>query len=173
MNTIKNIMNGLTAWFLRTPIVNGFRDAIAKAIDDILDLFYLFRTALRWKLFHSSQIISLEHYLNDHFAIPYSVATRDADIIAGNIIWVESQNFVPFYLYNKIESRPKHYIYNKSEYPLTPPSVKTYLRQYSELLDSSSFIVWIPVAVVYDDAIVRSLIDFFKLAGKTYSIQTY
>lgn len=168
-SNIQDAANGLTGWFLRTPILNGFRNAIVKPIGDILDLFSAFRDAERWKLDHDSTIISLEQYLNFHFGIPYDPATRDADIGSGGLIWIESGNKKFLYVYNKSENRPSKIIYNKSE-SISP---NFYLNNYVEFLATNHFIVWIPVGVPYDDAIVRSLVDHFKLASKTYTIQTY
>lgn len=169
-STIKDWANGLTGWFLRTPIFNAFRDSIAKSLDDVLSLFYSFRDAEIWKLEHNSQIVYLEHYLNNWLGIGYDPATRDARIAAGEIIWIESPNTIPPYVYNKIESRPKKYLYNKTE-----SLPKMYLRNYSETLNTSLFVVWIPNAYNggFSEPVMTDLINFFKLSGKSFSLQYY
>lgn len=168
MATIKQFANGLTPWFLRTLKFNGIRDSIANEIDAIRANFNSLRDSVKWDLFHNSQIVYLEHYLNDKFGIPYSVATRDADIVSKTIIWIESKNMVPVFIFNKIEGRPPFYVYNKSE-----SQPETYLKNYSEFLSVSNFIVWVPNTLTYNETVLEKLINFFKLGGKSFQIQNY
>lgn len=172
MPLINDFANGLTPWFIRTPIFNGIRNAVMKPIDFIHDLLMAFKIDQRWILCHSSRIVDLEHFLNDYFSITYSTSSRDADIVSGLIVWIESANVITRFVYNKIEQRPKFYLYNKTE---IPPKETTYLKNFSETLNSSSFIVWIPTSLSggFSEDDLKSKIDLFKLAGKTYSIQYY
>lgn len=52
---------------------------------------------------------------------------------------------------------PRRYLYNKTEY-------------YG---GGDSFIVFVPAGVIFDTSEMKALINRYKLAGKTYSIQTY
>lgn len=168
-SNIQQAGNGLTPWFLRSPVFGAFRDVVMNVLDVLFGDFYVERDTLRKKLDTNSQIIYLEYYLNVvHFGQPYDPATRAADISGGTIVWIESANKSFLYVYNKSEGRPPRYLYNKSESLPT-----TYLNNRSEFLASNHFTVWIPVAWTFDNAIMESIIDFFKLASKTYDIQTY
>lgn len=50
---------------------------------------------------------------------------------------------------------------------------RLYLRNKIEGNAVYDFIIWVPVGVVFGEAQMRALVDLYKLAGKTYTIQTY
>lgn len=168
MGVIQQFANGLTPWFLRTRIFNAIRNSIVSQLEFLKNIFDDFRSLIKWKLFHNSQIVYLEHYLNDNYSLAYSPATRGADIAAKTIIWIESKNMVKPFLYNKIENRPKRYLYNKAEAMPT-----TYLKNNSEYYFTSNFIVWVPVSLTFNNFQMTELINFFKLGGKSFTINTY
>jgi len=144
-------------------------DSISAGLQYVNVAFGVFRFNLKFKLEHNAQIIYLEHYLNSLFSIIYDPATRDSDISAGSIIWIESLNVIPDFVYNIIEGRTTPFIFNTAE----TATKEFYLDNVSEQHLYSTYIIWIPTAIPFSNPAVRAIVDFFNLAGRTYSIQTY
>lgn len=109
-----------------------------------------------YKMQHDSRVIYLEKMLNEHFAVPgynplahnatKKVFISDAPRISRNYIYLPEEN-TPLYL--------------GTVYLGSTPAV------------NYKFIVNIPADYDFSESKLRPKIDYYKLAGKKYIIQTY
>lgn len=124
----------------------------------IYNLVVSYRTNTLYKLDITSQVFSLEKMLNDRY-----------DTVARRIFIDDGQIFDPTYEYIKAEGRT-HFVYKKSESHLP----KEYDLLKGEVTGFSyNFVVWVPIAVTFNENEMKGLLDANKLAGKIYSIQTF
>lgn len=109
-----------------------------------------------YKMQHDSAVISLEKMLNEYF----DVATYNANshITTRQVIIVDAPKTAQNYIYQTAEN---HAIYLGTKY-LNSSAALSY-----------QFIVKIPEAFEFDEILLRERIDYYKLAGKQYIIQTY
>lgn len=140
----------LSPTFFRDERMIAFGDAFAKPLQTLSD-------KTLYQMQHDSRVIYLEKVLNEYFEIatydPNShIATRQIYIIDA-------------------PQAAKNYIYQQEEN--TPVYLGTVYLDRETAQDQYQFIVKIPVALVFNEARLRALIDFYKLAGKRYLIETY
>jgi len=135
--------DALVAWIysLLIPLENLHLKFIAKNVD--LD----FRTN------YNSQQKVFAALLNNVFGTETIRVETSSDLIP------------PFYVYYKIEAKPKKYLFFKSE---SKPS--RFTRFKSESNPSNNFIVYAPASLASDEARLRAWINYYKLAGKNYII---
>jgi hypothetical protein len=153
----RKALYNLTPHFLRGENNLAWLYSLQQPLKALNTTFVSFRNNTNYRLQFTAQIIYLEHYLNDQF----DQATRG--IFINNIEQVDFR-----FLYNNIELKPALIIWNNSE--AQPPE---YLYNYTELLEGDTYIVNVPVAVSFDELVMREKIDFYNNAGKNYSITTY
>lgn len=161
------ILKKLVAWFYRQPRFAAILQTLAQPINFANGLFVDLRNAIIDKLKWNTQIVQLEKLLNLRFGIPYDPATRDADIASHSIIWIQSDNKLNHYLYNDIENRPMTWLFNDSE---TTP---VYFENDIELYASNSFIIHIPAMYGFDPIWLRDLVNTYRLASKSFTVDTY
>ncbi len=136
-----------------------FKDWIKVFLSGIKSIhleFLSFRDDTTYWLYFNGQIIYLEHVLDDQF-----------DPINRGIYIENTADVQYYYLYNNIEQQPV-YLNNASE-----NASADYLLNESEYNNVYTFIVWVPSSVQFDEFKMRAIIDRYRLAGKTYTIQTY
>lgn len=133
-------------------------EVLTKLVADMLNNFKTYRTIKLFFLQHNSQVMYLEHILNDRFNN------------AGTEIYIEGgSDQVKKYLYNKSEVKTPLYIYNKAEVGYTP----TYIYNKKEQIPAVGFIIWVPDTLIFDENEMRALVNRLKLAGKMYTIKYY
>lgn len=153
----RHIVYNLTPYFLRSDANLSFLYSLVEAVGELNVVFNSFRDNTLYLLQFTSQIIYLEHYLNDQF-----------DPIGRGIYITNLEELDWVFLYNFIEQKPPLFIFNKAE-AATP----VYFKNFSELINENNFIINIPVAVTYVENVVRAKVDFYNQAGKNYTIVTY
>ena len=141
----------------RKPVFKDYLKAAFKPLQQLNDILFNYRRDTRYKLAITGQVIYLEHYLNDLY-----------DPVLRRIYIADTASIEYDYLYNVVETGGPMYLYNAAE--AEPP---IYLENYSEIASADSFIVMVPVAVTYDETVMRSQIDQYKAAGRQYSIDTF
>ena len=109
-----------------------------------------------YKMQHNCQVIYMDKMLNEHFQI--ATYNPNSHIATRQIIIVDVATIAPTYIYQKEENKP---VYLGTEY-LDRVSVTSY-----------QFIIKIPVGIPYNEIKLRALVDYYKLAGKQYIIETY
>lgn len=134
--------------FFRKVRILSFLNAIAKAFQALAD-------KILYEMQHDSRVIYLEKMLNEYFEV--SEYNPMSHIATRQIYIVDAPQLAKAYVYQPAENSP---LYLGTAY-----------------LDRNTigyqFIVKIPVAITFDELKVRAKIDFYKLAGKQYIIETY
>lgn len=141
----------------RKPIMLGFIYTLIKGCKDIhVQLMSLRNNTSRFLNFNG-QTIYLEHILNEEFD-PNGWGVYIDNVIdrSFTFIYNKSEGRDPFYIYNKSEGKPPRYIYNKIEY-----------------LSTVDFIVYVPLAVVFDIDQMTALVNKYRYASRTFQIITY
>lgn len=135
-------------------------------IKDMMTSFTSYRTAQLFLIAHNSQVISLEHILNNRFNPDKNL--YDGNYEGNGIYITDSDDPNTVYLYNKSEGKDKRYLYNKSE-----SMPKLYLYNKSERSIWAGFIIMIPAAFNASENEIKALVIRLKLAGKNFTIKTY
>lgn len=110
---------------------------------------------------HTGSKLSMEHALNTLYPLAGGdiyIKTLGANL-AQPYIYKLSESTFPIYIYKLSESTFPAYIYKLSELGLNG--------------NDYDFIVWVPVALTFDEDKMRAVVDRYKLAGIRYDIQTY
>lgn len=143
------IVDQLLPSFFRKTRVYILFDAMVKPLQTLAD-----RTL--YQMQHDSRVIYLEKVLNEYFNVvtynPNShVATRQIYIIEA-------------------ARPPKNYVYKNAE---NQPIYLGTIYLGKKLSAAGHFIIMIPLSIPFNEDRLRDEIDFYKLAGKKYTIQTY
>lgn len=121
----------------------------------ILNEYYDYRKTNELLIHMNGQVIYLEHILNHYFdAQNKSIYIEDATDVEEPVVF-----------YNKQEGNEKTYLYNDLE-----SAADTYFFNVQELELWPDFIIYIPSAVVFDQQMLKSIVNRFKLASKNYII---
>ena len=118
--------------------------------------FINFRKNKLYELGINSQVCKLEKLLNDRW-----------DFTGRGIYIDDGLEFPPLYLYKDAELKDV-YVYKEVE----AQPVFLYTNGEGGAL-ADDFIVFVPVAIVFDTLEMRSLIMRFRLPGMKFKIQTY
>lgn len=110
-----------------------------------------------YEMQHDSRVINLEKMLNEHFQVP--TYNPNSHISTRRIYIVDSAQIAQNYIYQPEENQP---IYLGTVYLDGDSASNNY-----------DFIVKIPIDIEFNELRTRALIDFYKLAGKKYIIETY
>lgn len=109
-----------------------------------------------YEMQHDSRVIYLEKMLNEWFEVP--TYNPNSHIATRQIYIVDVPQVAKTYIYQPEENQPVYL-------------GMVYLDRENET--NADFIVKIPVTIEFDEPRLRALIDFYKLAGKKYIIETY
>lgn len=147
--------------FLRKEKLIAFLIVLISPIKQLFSDFIIFKASQENKIIYTSQIIYFEKILNDTYDnVNRGIKIEDCDIIPytylNNIAEQKST-----YLYNKSENLTNIYLYNKSEHnSLYDFTVRVHISVYNQLIADNRLDCFI------------GLIEFYKLAGKRYIINT-
>lgn len=145
---IKLFINWLPT-FIRLPGWVDMYKSLAEPLARLHDDWLVFRSSNLYKLSHNAQIPFFEKALNDSL----DPSERRIRIIDGN-------RFGRLYIYTNGEQKPL--FLNTA-----------YLRPSTDFVDTGvDFIVLVPELVLQlQPALLKSLIEFYKLASKRYKIE--
>lgn len=129
---------------------------ILRPITLLNGLFQQFKGSTNYKLNFNGQVIYLEHYLNDLY-----------DTTQRRIYIEDTANIDYNYVYNIAELIPTLMVYNSNE------NIPVYVVNENEVVEQFNFIVNIPNSISFTEKIIRSQIDYYKVAGKKYKIETF
>ncbi|MBS1535303.1 MAG: hypothetical protein JST78_09515 [Bacteroidetes bacterium] len=109
-----------------------------------------------YQMQHDSRVIYLEKVLNEYLEVEdYNPINH----LATRRVIIEDGTFNgPLYIYQTSENKP---VYLGTKY-LDRDTGNTY-----------QFVIKIPSDISFDEARLRAVVDFYKLAGKQYSIEIY
>lgn len=154
---IENLIRRVTKRELRGPRMIDMFKSMLEPVESINVKFVAKTEEVDYFLQFNGQTIYLEHYLNDQY-----------DNILRRIFIENTATTNRVTIYFKSEGQAPTNIFFKSE--SQPPA---YLRWRSEPVTSNDFIVWVPSDITYDETVMRSQIDLYRIAGKLYTIQTF
>lgn len=153
------LVKDLLPWFHRRPVMEAWLKALIAPVATLYTAFLQERTKRLYEASYNGQVAELEYVLNDYYYS--SPTTRD--------IYIEDYvGYEDTFLYNKAENLEDTFIYNSAE-----AEPETFIFNADEGGGGPDFIVWVPVALVFDENYMRSLINKYKIAGPQYQIVTY
>ena len=134
---------------LRKAKTTAFLNCIVLPLQSLSDLTL-------YQMQHDSRVIYLEKMLNEYFEV--ATYNPNSHIATRQIYIVDTPQVPKTYIYQPEENQPLYL----GEVYLDRDNVTT-----------ADFIVKIPIAIEFDEPRLRAVIDFYKLAGKKYIIETY
>lgn len=150
----------------RKPKRIGWLRALVAPVVELWNLFMMNRAVNLYNLAHNSQVCYMQAALNDTF-----------DKVMRRIRIVDAVYIDPVYIYTVPELKPVT-LYNEGEAPTlaNPHPDPIPLYKDSELsagVGGFSFIVRVPVVVVFNMARLRALVDSLRLPGRQYNVVTF
>ena len=147
--------------FLWKTVALAWLTLLLSEVKSLYNTFISYKAALIYDTAHSSQVIYLEHILNDIFDRTLRrVHISDGDAAPAEMFMYNQDEDNPKYIYNSSEtSAPNVYIYNKSEGNGT--------NGYSD------FKVMVPQSLTFDMNYMKAMVLKYKILGPTFIIQTY
>lgn len=140
---------------LRQARISALVEVMVSPLAYLLGLFGIERAKTIYELMHNGQICRLEAVLNDRF----DNTLRRIYIEEGTVVLAKR-------IYRRAELKPL-FIRKRSE------ASPIYLRKRSELSNGGTFVIKVPVALIFDTAEMVALTNKYKLAGKAYTIKTF
>ena len=138
----------LTPTFLRKPKLVAWLRMLATPLHKLLYTFQQARTADLYNLAHNSQICYLRKVLNDEF-----------DDEQRRIRIEDGKQKQRLYIYPRSANKPLYL-------------GKIFLYQRGDYIDGGvDFIVVLPKDLTYDKYKLEALVNFYKLAGKRWTIE--
>ena len=153
---LENIAHKLIPLGLRKLKFANFIKAVVKPMSSVRADFKKLISRTNYDLSFTGQVIYLEHLLNNEF-----------DNVNREIYIVDGANIAYNYVYNKAEQKPALHIYNDAEAEVL------YIKNSMEYSTVVQFKVMVEQSIVYDEFIMRQLIDKYRQAGVNYTIETY
>lgn len=160
--------NKLTKWllptFLRKNKWSAWLMVLLTPIRSLYDKKQLWRSQIRYNMQHNGQVIYLEKVLNEYYLI---AGYNHQDHQNTKLIYIgagEQPN--QLYIYTIPELQPVPIYTTAENQPLFIYTESEMNAQYAE------FIVWVPVSLLYIEAEMRALIDYY-IDTKLYKIKTY
>ena len=150
----------LTPFFWRTPIYLSYLKSALAPLQTDNNEFFAYVSAVWTKLQYTGQHLALEEFLNDN----YDDTLRRIFIDENNLTFER----IDLYDDGEVDPTPLS-LYDDGEIDPAPIS----LYDDGEGLGGDNFTVNIPVAIVFNEDILRSQLDFYVIAGKNYNIVTF
>lgn len=147
------------------------------------------------KIRYTGQVCYMEAILNAKFSpLGGGIYIIDGGIASKRFIYNTIELKPPYYTYRVWQSTIayavnefstdgnkvyKCLVANTNKQPSTNPTEWEFykdiefIRQSSEFYLTYNFIVKVPSALVYNEISMRAIIDYYRLAGKKYKIETY
>lgn len=191
---IKLVQLQVPQWMRRKRLVVWLLVCIS-GVRSLHATFLNYRKDALYSMHITGQTIYLEMALNDRF----DFVNRDIYIVTATdahqfYLYNRLELAAPVYFYNKYNALVPYAagefaIYKEARWkalvanPTNPPGIvpgewmnvgpRLFLKNLGEGNALSDFIVRVPATLLFDLHEMRALIDLYKLAGKTYTIQTY
>jgi hypothetical protein len=185
----------LTPSFLRKPKFIEWCYLPIRLVKNLHFDFLGFRFNTLYNASFNSQILYLEKLLNDRFDFVnkgiYILNTAD---ITRQYVFNKAEQRPPLVLYNAynyglLYTANQYCVYNgivykslvNTQYDLPDASPNewefqypiTFFKNNAEFYGNTDFIVFVPANLVYNVFELIALVNFYKLAGKRFTIKTY
>lgn len=144
--------------FLRKTVFVSWLTALLKPVIDLYDTFIVYTNRQIYLMSFRFQKASMEKLLNEEFNGGGGIYIEDVNVnIQPNFIFDNIDNQPTTFIYDNADNEAPHFIYDNADY---------YTSSYN-------YIIWVPVGVVFDELVMRALVNRYNHFPKTYSIQTY
>lgn len=149
----------------------GILNSFAKGLTTVNLAFMQFRSDTAFKLAFNAQIIYLEQYLNTVYPNPGTYP--------NNIHILDGANIIYFYVWNSIEQQNAVTFHNSTE-TFDPLALKNFAEQTGSF--ATSYVIKVPtycqtavdyIGLNFNETLFKKRVNFYNLAGKTYSIQYF
>jgi hypothetical protein len=140
------------------PILKAWLYALIQPVVELYNIFYAYRTQTLYSLSITGQVIYLEKLLNDKYnSGGTEIYISDGEFNNAPFIYNTAEARPDLFLYNTAEAKPDLFLYNTSEYTS----------------GNNDFVINVPDTITFDTNEMTSLINLYKLAGKSFTIETY
>lgn len=147
--------------FLRKKLVISLVNALVTPVRDLHERFMAYRDAISKRLDFTGETRHLEKILNDEFPLAGDgISIKTVNSAAGNVsLHLKSEIHQPVYLYHA--TRGEHVVLVKAG--------------TGSLHEGVDFVVNIPLALDTPGNVqkIKRIVDYYKMAGKQYKIETY
>ncbi|MCW3467647.1 hypothetical protein [Chitinophaga nivalis] len=140
---------------LRQPRQVAWLQALTTPVSYLFQQFRRNRNANIYRLKITPQVVYLEKLLNERY-----------DISNRRIRITDAFSYEPWYIYQIAEDKPQ-FLYQPGEHKPVHLFTKDEIGQ-----QTVDFYVTVPQHLEFNENEMRALLDNYKLAGKTYKIQT-
>lgn len=135
--------------FFRKTKVYAFFNALLRPLQTLSD-------KTLYQMQHDSRLIYLEKMLNEFLQVPlYDPLRHEA---TRKVYIIDSYRPMKQYIFKNAESRPLYL-------------GTVYLGK--QVNDGGNFVIKIPVSLAFNELRLKAEVDFYKLSGKKYTIETY
>lgn len=140
----------------RRPKLYALIRCIAVALTHVYTTFWRYSNDVRRRLDNTSQVISLERWLNDVFFLDGDIQIKD---YASDNVYLHFQGEIPEDIYIGYDSE----------------DAAIYLSANNPGVLSGGFAVYVPAELATEDnlRIIRKWVEYYKMAGTEYKIVTY
>lgn len=141
---------------LRRPAIYALLKCLMIALNTVHETFVRHRDKTVRQLNYNAFTISLERFLNELYSL-------------DNSIYITEYKSSNVYLSLSSENNPKVYVGNQNEGDIL------YLSSASPETVSGGFVVKIPAGMATEEniAIIRKWVDYYRMAGTIYTIESY
>lgn len=194
LNWLKIIKENLP-FFLQTTRRIDWIKALISPFNQIYQEFLIQYQVYSYKIRFNGQVMYLEKILNDKFSPTYGgIYIADGITLYPTYLYRKIEIQPPLYLHRKWKQSISYVVgnfvvhQNKIYKCLVnnihvQPSLNpiqwqykrdiTFIRRRIEFNIQYDFIVRIPASLTYNVVSLRAIVDFYRLAGKRYKIETY
>lgn len=138
----------------------GWIKSFLSPLQTLINTFRDFAVETFYKLHITGQVVYLEHYLNDQLDNTLRrIYIGDGDLVLPPYLYMKVDG-KPITLYNKSDAEDEFYLYDKDDY----------------LVGQTTFIIYVPASLPITpelEAIIKSLVEPYRMAGALYTIVNY
>lgn len=145
--------------FLRRPVMIAWLYRLIHPVISLYGQFLGFRQQQLMRTSCTGQVISLEWLLNELF----DPTGRGIYILTNGLSTTDN------FIYSETDSAASNDLYSESDAGMPP----LYLYAEIDYFSLIHFTVFVPVALVFDPVQLRAVVDYYRLAGKRFDVQTY
>lgn len=141
---------------LRRPKLYALIRCVSVAITYVYTAFWRYSNDIRRRLDNTSQVISLERWLNDVFYLDGDIVIKD---YSSDNVYLHYQGEVPEEVYLGFDDE----------------ITEVYLSVNNPSILSGGFMVYVPTDLATEDnlRIIRKWVEYYRMAGTEYKIVTY
>ncbi len=155
---IKDWIERILPYFLRNAVSVAWLYVLIKPVETLHGLFLTVAAELDYKLKYTSQQKVLAALLNNVFD----------DTLRRIYIITNSDGSPVYYIYKIVEGEPPLYVYKTTE-----SASPRYVYTIPEQTASGQFTVYVPTALSASESLIIARVNYYKLAGTSFTIKYF